>query len=125
MASGRTPSLQRYTEFDVLQRFHAILNSSITDPNIFAAHLIAEGFMSQQVADNKMPLGFSNFQKVGNLLGVVDSHIKSVRVVSYERVRDRFKAFLSILSYLDLGHVAREMEQLCCMLKMHVFMYKL
>ena len=111
-------SLQRYAEFVVFQRFYATLNTSITDPDIFAVHLIAEGFMSRQVADNKMPLGFSYFQKVGNLLGVADSYIKSARVVSYERVRDRFKTFLSILRNpdLDLGHIAGEMEEQCCKL---------
>jgi hypothetical protein len=117
-------SLQRYAEFDVVQRFHATLNSSITDADVFASHLITEGFISREVAANKMPLGFSTFQKVSNLLGVVDSHIKSARVVSYERVRDRFKIFLSILSNpeLDLGHIAWKMEEQCCMLRI-LWMY--
>ena len=112
-------SLQRCTEFDIVQKFYATLNSSITDADVFASHLIAEGFISGEVAANKMPLGFSNYKKVGNLLRVVDSHIKSARVVSYERVKNRFKTFLSILSNpeLDLGHIAREMEEQCCMLK--------
>ena len=111
-------SLQRCTESDIFQKFYATLNSSITDADVFASHLIAERFISRQVAANKMPLGFSNYQKVGNLLGIVDSHIKSAGVVSYDRVRERFKTFLSILSNaeLGLGHIAWEMEQQCCML---------
>ena len=55
---------------------------------------------------------------VGNLLQIVDP-TSCACVVSYERVRYRFKTFLSILSNpeLDLGHIAREMEEQCCMLK--------
>ena len=53
-------SLQRCTEFDMIQKFYATLNSSITDADVFASHLITEGFISRQVAANKMPTGFSN-----------------------------------------------------------------
>ena len=110
-------SLQRYTELEVLQQFHATLNSAIVDPDVFASHLIAKGFMTKQVAASQMPLGFSDYRKVGNLLGIVDSHIKSSRVVSYERLREKFYAFLSILG--ELGHydIARRMEEQCCTLK--------
>ena len=111
-------SLQRYTELEVLQQFHATLNSAIVDPDVFASHLITKGFMTNEVAANQMPLGFSNYRKVGNLLGVVDSHIKSSRIVSYERLREKFCAFLSILGSPEIGlyDIARRMEEQCCML---------
>ena len=115
MASGR--ALQRCKEFDVFRRFYASLNSSISDPDVFAANLISEGFVSRAVAANKMPLGISNYQKVGNLLGVADAHIKSAGVVSYDRVRERFKAFLSVLSSPELGldpSIPTQMEEQCC-----------
>ena len=111
-------SLQRHIELDVLQQFHATLNSSIPDPNVFASQLIANGFITKLTADNKMPLGISNYQKVGNLLGVVDSHIKSTRVVSYERLKEKFSTFLSILGSPEVGlqDIAKQMEEQCCML---------
>lgn len=108
--------LQRPKELDVLQQFHATLNSAIVDPNVFSSHLISKGFMTQQTANNKMPLGISDYQKVGNLLGVVDSHIKSARVSGYERLKEKFNTFLSILLELGLGDTATQMEKQCCML---------
>ena len=114
--SNLPPSLQRYVECDVLQKFYATLNSSIVDPDMFAAHLIQNEFMTQQTADNKMPLGFSNYRKVGNLLGIVDSHIKTAGIVSREHVRNRFNVFLSILSSaLGLQDIADQMAYQCCM----------
>ena len=114
--SNLPPSLQRYVECDVLQSFHATLNSSIVDPDVFASHLIQNKFMSRQTADNKMPLGFSNYRKVGNLLGIVDSRIKTAGTVSREHVRNRFNVFLSILSSaLGLQDIADQMAYQCCM----------
>lgn len=109
------PSLQYCIECDVLQRFYATLNSSIVDPDLFAAHLIQNGFTTRQTADNKMQ-GFSDYCKVGHLLGVVDAHIKTACVVSHEHVRSRFDVFLSILGNV-LGHqaIAQQMADQCCM----------
>ena len=109
-------SLQRPVELDILQQFHATLNSSILDPDVFSSHLISKGFITKQVAANMMPLGISKYQKVGNLLGVVDSHIRSGRVVSYEQLKERFAIFLSILTELGHSDIAKQMEKQCCML---------
>ena len=109
-------SLKRSTESDVLQRFHAELNSSITDPDLFAAQLIQHKFTTEQIADNKMPLGVPNFRKVGNLLGIVNAHIGSVSSVSPERVKERFMTLLLILrNKLGLDDLAQQMETECCM----------
>ena len=114
--SGAGPSLKRSTESAVLQHFYAELNSSISDPDVFAAQLIQHEFTTRQTADNKMPLGFSDYRKVGNLLGIVDSHIRSVSSVSPEQVKERFTTLLSILrNALGLGGIAQKMETECCM----------
>ena len=52
-----SPSLKHSTESDILQHFYAELNSSISDPDVFAAQLIQHKFTTRQTADNKMPLG--------------------------------------------------------------------
>ena len=115
-AGDLSPSLKRSTESDVLQRFHADLNSSILDPDRFAAELIQYKFTTEQTADNKMPLGVSNFRKVGNLLGIVNAHISSVSSVSPERVKERFDTLLLILrNKLGLEGLAQQMETECCM----------
>jgi hypothetical protein len=63
-----------------------------------------------------MPLGISNYRKVGNLLGIVDSHIRSVSSVSPERVKERFITLLLILrNKLGLDGLAQKMETECCM----------
>ena len=113
---GSSPlSLKRSTESDVLQHFYAELNSSISDPDVFAAQLIQHKFTTKQTADNKMPLGISNYRKVGNLLGLVDSHIKSVSSVSPERVKERFITLLLIIrNKLGLDDIAQKMEVECC-----------
>ena len=108
--------LQRPKELDVLQQFHDRLNSAIVDPNVFSSHLISNGFVTQQTANNKMPLGIPDYQKVGNLLVVVDSHIKSARVSGYEQLKEKFNTFLSILLELGLSDIATQMEKQCCML---------
>ena len=109
-------SLKRSTESDVLQRFHAELNSSITDPDQFAAELIQHKFTTKQTADNNMPFGIPKYRKVGNLLGIVDSHIRSVSSVSPERVKEKFITLLLILcNKLGLHDVAQKMETECCM----------
>ena len=114
--STASPSLRRSAESDVLQHFHADLNSAIVDPDVFAAQLIQYEFTTKQVADNKMPMGFSDYRKVGNLLGIVDAHIRSVGSVTPERVRERFIIFLSILrNKLGLNNLAQRMENECCM----------
>ena len=62
-----------------------------------------------------MPLGLPDYRKVGNLLGLVDSHIRSTSSVSPERVKERFISLLSILyNKLDLGSIAQKMEHECC-----------
>ena len=105
-------SLQRPVELDVLQRFYSDLNSKIIDPNIFANQLISKGFTTKLTATNKMPLGLSNYEKVSNLLGVAEAHIKSIDT------REKFGAFLSILGSHDLGlqEIAEQMKEACCML---------
>ena len=110
-----SPSLKRYTESDCLQHFFAALNSYITDPDMFAAQLIQYEFTTRQTADNKMSLGIHNYRKVGNLLGIVDSHFRSINSLSPERVKERFLIFLSILHELGLHDVAQKMEIECCM----------
>ena len=103
-------------ESDVLQHFYAELNSSITDPDVFAAQLIQHKFTTKQIADNKMHLGISNYCKVGNLLGIVDSHIRSVSSVSPEQVKERFLTLLSILhNEIGLDDIAHKMKIECCM----------
>ena len=115
-AGDLSPSLKRSTESDVLQRFHSELNSSITDPDQFAAELIQHKFMTKQTADNKMSLGVFSYGKVGNLLGIVDSHIRSVSSVTPERVKERFVTLLLILrNKLGLDGLAQQMEMECCM----------
>ena len=110
-----SPSLKRSTESDCLQHFYATLNSSITDPDIFAAQLIQYEFTTRQTADNKMPLGIPSYRKVGNLLGIVDSHIRSISSLSPGRVKERFLILLSILHELGHRDVAQKMEIECCM----------
>ena len=115
-AGDLSPSLERPTESDVLQQFHADLNSSITDPDQFAAQLIQHKFTTKQTADNKMTSGVSDYRKVGNLLGIVDSHISSVSSVSPEKVKERFVTLVSILrNKLGLDDLAQKMETECCM----------
>ena len=95
---------------------YAELNSSITDPDMDAAQLIQYEFTTRQTADNKMPLGIPNYRKVGNLLGIVDSHIQSLSSVSPERVKERFLTLLAILrNKLGLVDIAQKMENECCM----------
>ena len=109
-------SLKRSTESDVFQKFYAELNSSITDPDQFAAELIQHKFMTKQTADNKMSLGVFSYGKVGNLLGIVDSHIRSVSSVTPERVKERFVTLLLILrNKLGLDDLAQKIEMECCM----------
>ena len=106
-------SLQRYVESDVLRRFYATLNSSIVDPDLFATHLIQNGFVTRQIAENKMPLGVSDYHKVQNLLGVVDAHIETA---GSEDVMRRFHIFLSILgNVFGLHDIAGQMASQCCM----------
>ena len=63
-----------------------------------------------------MPLGVSNYRKVGNLLGLVDSHIRSVSSVTPERVKERFVTLVLILrNKLGLDGLAQKMEMECCM----------
>ena len=115
-AGALSLSLKRPTESDVLQRFHAKLNSSITDPDRFAAELIEHKFTTKQTADSKMPLGVPEYRKVGNLLGIVDSHIRSVSSVTPEKVKERFMTLLLILhDELGLDDLAQKMETECCM----------
>lgn len=115
-AGDLSQSLKRSTESDVFQRFYAEMNSSITDPDQFAAELIQHKFTTKQTADNKMPSGIPNYRKVGNLLGIVDSHIRSVSSVTPERVKERFIILLLILrNKLGLDGLAQKMETECCM----------
>lgn len=83
---------------------------------MFASQLIQYEFTTKLTADNKMPLGLSDYRKVGNLLALVDSHIRSISSVSPERVKERFITLLSILrDKLQLGDIAQKMEYECCM----------
>ena len=111
------PSLRRYRECDVLQKYSATLNEAIDDPQTFYRLLVANQFVSKQSAKNKINVtGVSDYKKVGDLLDLVDSRIKTAGVVSHEKVTEKFKLFLSILSNDELGQkdVAEQMEAECC-----------
>ena len=109
-------SLCRYPEYDVLQKYYAALNGAIESPQIFSSHLIANGFITQQSAANKIKImGVSDYEKVGDLLGVVDSQLRTAGAVSPEKVTEKFKVFLSILSNpLGLREISEQMEAECC-----------
>lgn len=108
-----TSFLRRSRECDVLQNYTADLNRVIKDVSIFAAELVSHKFITKQSADDMQTvLGVSNYQKVGKLLGVVDSRLQTS---SSKDVGKKFMSFLSILSNsFDLKDIAKRMKTDCC-----------
>ena len=95
-------------EVQAIESFTHDLCSVIIDPDIFASLLVQNSFLTKRTADNKMPLGISDFSKTWNLLGVV------IRKMGTDKqAEEKFTTFLRcVLSNRDLGleNLAERME---------------
>ena len=103
-------------EYQVFQSFSAKLIDNITDssdPNVFANLLVQSEFLTRRAADNKTSAnGLSNYNKICNLLAVVDPAIKIARTP--EKRRENFNKFLILChDNLQLKDLAQQLADAC------------
>ena len=88
--------LQRCVEAEALQKHTATLNEVVVNPNQFGALLEENGFATKMTISSRVnTLGYTDYQKVSQLLHIIDSRI---RTSTRESAREFFNKLVLIFS---------------------------